>query len=188
MRINARHAKLILLGLTASVGGGCALPEMSSVNPTYPCVGGPAAKVGPFSMQIINAEWQTETPRPGTENIPPAQKAAMGSAMSSKASYGFLVLSVRIVNGGNAPYAWSLPPNYIPEYYLINAQGQRLGFSLENSSIVMKTQSVNLNPGLPMESTIVFDVPAGAYTFELDRVELAASGRIRKPYHSCTVN
>ena len=151
-------------------------------------MGAPAGNVGPFTVQVLEAQWKPEILMPGMDRVPESQLKLMGAAAYAKPSHGFLQFALRITNAGKQPFAWELNPNYVPDYQLINAEGMKFQYSPQFSTIGIKAGG-NLNPGLPVEGSVTFDVPPGAYTFQLNRVEWVSAGsRIERKYFNCAIN
>ena len=73
-------------------------------------------------------------------------------------------------------------------YNLINQQGTKYEFSQQVSSIIMKTALGNLNPGIPVEGDVVFDVPKGSYTFTINQQRHTGLGYLDTTVFQCSLN
>ncbi len=123
-----------------------------------------------FRVLVMSAEWTDKLLRPGLEQVPQNALDMMGDGAYSRPSQRFLVVRLQITNGANAPAAWDAGYEYSHVYYLTGSQGAKYQFDPKASDILRKAHNINLNPGIPAEGLVVFDVPQGSYKFEINQI------------------
>lgn len=151
---------IVALGLQ-----GCMESAIRPVTQTSgPCIGSPGGSISGFEVKVTDYRWVNQVMRAGYENMPKNYR----SQAYLKPQISFLKINLDITNTSDGPLAWNNPSaGYSFEYQLVNTQGTRYAYSQEASNIIYKTGLNNLNPGVPVKGTVVFDVPRGNYTFEI---------------------
>jgi hypothetical protein len=158
----------------------CAVPTtFPAAQPAGPCVGGPGGDISGFKVSVKGARWADRVMPAQYQNVPKAQLSMLGSSVYVLPQAEFMVISLSVMNNTNAPLAWSNLGRYQFTYNLVNPQGVKYEYSQQQSSIIIKTSLGNLNPGIPVEGEVVFDVPKGPYTFTITQQSLTAYGRYR---------
>jgi hypothetical protein len=154
-------------GATASSAAVATGPSSSQSNS---CLNGVGGSVEVFRVQVVSAEWTDKLLRPGMEHVPKNALEAMGEGAYARPTQKFLILKLQITNSKNAPAAWDTGYDYSHVYYLTNSQGAKFQFDPRVSDILRKAHNINLNPGIPTDGLVVFDVPQGSYKFEIDQI------------------
>ena len=149
---------------------GCAVPTtFTAAQPAGPCVGGPGGNISGFKVNVTGARWADRIMPAHFQNLPKAQLSMLGSSTYVSPQANFMVISLSITNNTSAPIAWNSQGRYQVTYNLVNPQGIKYEYGQQESSILWKTGSGNLNPGIPVEGEVVFDVPKGPYTFMINQ-------------------
>ena len=138
---------------------------------TRPCTDPAGMNVGQtFELRVTNTAWQGSLVPPYLRAVPNAQPV--------EAAANFLVLDLELVNTTNQPRNWALGMmgNFLK---LRNAAGTTY-FPQAQLSVLGGTAGGlgSLNPGIPVEGTVVFDVPRGDYDLVVMDQRLAARSSV----------
>ena len=174
----------------------CALPAgeiaptpAATIMPTSSCDSQPTGNWSSFQVTVKNAQWKESVSHPSYGDIPRTQLSMMGVDPKQKPVHAFLVVDLRVINVSKAPVAWHLGGHYFHNFHLVASDGTRYQFNPELSEFVRRTPIEGLNPGLPIEGAVVFDVPRDNYTFYVMQEVFTslAVGYRSIPVFACTV-
>lgn len=138
-------------------------PDVGSAQLT--CVDGAGANVEAFHFKIIGTEWTDKILRPGMEMVPPAQLGILGDRAYIRPQVSFLVVTLQVTNTKNVPLELSKAESYWPAVVLKNSQGAM--FKDSGVSDIGRKTDGGLNPGIPVQGTLAFDVPKSSYQLEI---------------------
>jgi hypothetical protein len=126
-----------------------------------------------YAIQVKQAEWQDRVRPIGTESIPDDQLRRAGVDPYVWPKESFMVINVEIENVTNQPLTFGQLT--LDNFVLI--RGDAVTFTPEYELGTRSTLG-DFNPGIPRDTTIIFDVPRGDYTLQLVRTNPSPVSRL----------